>query len=65
MTYIYSGPVTSFGKSIGYVTNHRTTAKSKAKAKCNIEWQIKMELGLLPTARVSIDASKLKGEEAN
>lgn len=63
MRYSYSGPVMEFDKCIGNVSGYSTTANSKARAKGNIEYQIKMKLGLLPNSRITIDASRLKGED--
>lgn len=57
--YIYSGPVYRFERVVIQKVTMRTMAASQAKAVSNITYRCKRSLGLLPTAKLSIDKNLL------
>lgn len=52
--YFYEGPVESFGKCVINDWYGETLAVSPAKAKANLLYQCKKELGLVPSASVTL-----------
>lgn len=57
--YSYRGPVMVFDKCVEYYWTGETTASSEKKARSNLAYQYKKEMGLIPQTKVSI-TGKLK-----
>ena len=57
--YSYRGPVMVFDKCVEHYWTGETTASSEKKARSNLAYQYKKEMGLIPQAKVSI-TGKLK-----
>lgn len=52
--YVYSGPVTEFGRCIANNWQGETYAPSKAKAKSNLIYQFKTKHNRLPSSKVEL-----------
>lgn len=52
--YSYSGPVSRYGKDIGMFKGE-TIAENERKAKSNLLFQCKKQLGLLPNANIVLE----------
>ena len=57
--YSYRGPVMVFDKCVEHYWTGETTASSEKKARSNLAYQYKKEMGLIPQTKVSI-TGKLK-----
>ena len=57
--YSYRGPVMVFDKCVEHYWTGETTASSEKKARSNLAYQYKKEMGLIPQTKVSITV-KLK-----
>ena len=57
--YSYRGPVMVFDKCVEHYWTRETTASSEKKARSNLAYQYKKEMGLIPQTKVSI-TGKLK-----
>lgn len=57
--YSYRGPVMVFDKCVEHYWSGETTASSEKKARSNLAYQYKKEMGLIPQTKVSI-TGKLK-----
>lgn len=57
--YSYRGPVMVFDKCVEHYWTGETTAASEKKARSNLAYQYKKEMGLIPQTKVSIPG-KLK-----
>ena len=57
--YSYRGPVMVFDKCVEHYCTGETTASSEKKARSNLAYQYKKEMGLIPQTKVSI-TGKLK-----
>ena len=57
--YSYRGPVMVFDKCVEHYWTGETTASSEKKARSNLAYQYKKEMGLIPKTKVSI-TGKLK-----
>lgn len=57
--YSYRGPVMVFDKCVEHYWAGETTASSEKKARSNLAYQYKKEMGLIPQTKVSI-TGKLK-----
>lgn len=54
MRYFYNGPVTEFGRCIAHIWHGTTCAVSERKARSNLIFQVKKELGKLPGSKISL-----------
>ena len=52
--YTYDGPVVEFGRCIAHNWTATTYATSGRKARSNFIFQIKQELGKLPSAKIDL-----------
>lgn len=57
--YSYRGPVMVFDKCVEHYWTGETTASSEKKARSNLAYKYKKEMGLIPQTKVSI-TGKLK-----
>ena len=57
--YSYRGPVMVFDKCVEHYWTGETAASSEKKARSNLAYQYKKEMGLIPQTKVSIPG-KLK-----
>lgn len=60
MKYKYEGPVKRFDITVIPMYVAETLAVSEAKALANFAFRAKQKLGLLPTAKLSLDKKYLK-----
>ena len=58
-TYKYKGPVTMFGQAVCTNFKAETTAVSPSKALSNLAYQYKKQYGLMPSAKVKLEARHL------
>lgn len=58
-TYVYDGPVESFGRCLEHNWHGTTTAVSERKARSNLTYQYKMTHGAVANSRIELPA-KLK-----
>lgn len=59
--YSYCGAVTSFGSTLAHTWRGRTRAVSKQKARSNLAFQFKQEMGLVPDVPVSLPGEVTEG----
>ena len=62
--YSYEGPVLEFDRVVADRWCGQTYAASKAKARCNLAFQFKKEIGKVPQAKITLPGNIIaEGDE--